>query len=132
MPRARASRVQDCESLTPRPAMRACCVIGQPEQSHALLVSIYNWLSVGFDTAPIRRTRVLLDEPRSSRQRLCVTDGREDVSPAPRAWSADGMSALQEHPARLSDSSGRRADLMARVSYVRDPPTLDRARRPVP
>lgn len=35
---------------------------GKPKQSHALLAPIYSWFSEGFDTAPLRRARALLDE----------------------------------------------------------------------
>jgi predicted ATPase len=35
---------------------------GEAEQAHALLAAIYGWFSEGFDTAPLRRARVLLDE----------------------------------------------------------------------
>jgi class 3 adenylate cyclase/predicted ATPase len=35
---------------------------GEPEQAHFLLAPIYGWFSEGFDTAPLRRARTLLDE----------------------------------------------------------------------
>ncbi len=35
---------------------------GESEQAHSLLAPIYTWFSEDFDTAPVRRARVLLDE----------------------------------------------------------------------
>jgi tetratricopeptide (TPR) repeat protein len=35
---------------------------GEPKRAHALLLAIHSWFSEGFDTAPLRRARALLDE----------------------------------------------------------------------
>jgi tetratricopeptide (TPR) repeat protein len=35
---------------------------GEPEQAHALLAPIYDWFSEGFEAAPLRRAKLLLDQ----------------------------------------------------------------------
>jgi class 3 adenylate cyclase/tetratricopeptide (TPR) repeat protein len=40
---------------------------GEPQQAYALLAPIYGWFTEGFDTAPLQRAKVLLDETRPDR-----------------------------------------------------------------
>lgn len=73
---------------------------GEPGQAHALLAPIYDWFSEGFDTAPLRRARVLLDE-------LEAVDNVVGKAPNPGVGQAMRADPAMRHLRKIGDVAER-------------------------